>query len=78
MTFSVHLLRVELFCAIQPDANIHLLNMMCFAARAVAALETPDLKVILRRHNKASIDLIRKLFPSKKGETVRIGERNMR
>ncbi|MCR5237058.1 MAG: hypothetical protein K6E34_07635 [Lachnospiraceae bacterium] len=70
--------RVELFSAMQPDADIHLLNMMRFAAQALARLETPDTKVLLRRHHKGSTELIKKLFPGKKGETVRRGERKVK
>ncbi len=65
---------VELLFAEQPDADIHLLNMMRFAARAVARLESPETKVLLRKHNKGSTELIRKLFPGKKGEMVCRGE----
>ena len=68
---------VELFSSMEPDANIHLLNMMCFAARAVAGLKSEDVKVLLRRHNKGTEGLVGNLFPEKKGETVRMGERKV-
>ena len=67
--------RVELFAAMMPDAKIHLLNMIRFSARALYKLKPPDEKVLLRRHNKATMELVNKLFPGKKGEQAVRGER---
>ncbi len=62
--------RVELLFALQPDASIHLLNMITYSVRAAVNIGRPGDKVLLRRHNKASCDLVKKLFPGKKGETA--------
>ncbi|MCR5451133.1 MAG: hypothetical protein K6F00_00730 [Lachnospiraceae bacterium] len=55
--------RVELFAAIQPDAETHLLNLMRFSANALISQKSSDVKVLLTEHNKATVDLIRKIFP---------------
>lgn len=68
-------LRVELLFAMQPDANIHLLNMMRFSIRAAERLRPLSDRVLLRRHNKASLQLIAKMFPDRKGAPVLRGER---
>ena len=62
--------RVELLFAMQPEANIHLLQMMRYAVRVASKLCAPDEKVQFRRHNKASAQLVGKLFPGKKGIPV--------
>ncbi len=67
---------VELLFAMQPDANINLLNMIRYSIRAADRLCDKNDKVILRRHNKMSEDLIRKLFPYKKGAEVLKGEKD--
>ena len=67
-------LRVELLFALHPDANIHLMHMICYAIKKAAAKLSIDRKVILRRHNKATLELIRKLFPDKIGDSVMRGE----
>ncbi len=67
--------RVELFTAMQPDAKLHLLNMMRFSARALLKLRPKDDLVLLSRHNKATVELVSKLFPGKRGRTVMKGER---
>ena len=66
--------RVELLFALQPDANIHLLNMITYSIRAAANVGQPGDKVLLRRHNEASCALVRKLFPGKKGKTAVQGQ----
>ncbi|MCR4589308.1 MAG: hypothetical protein K5668_00620 [Lachnospiraceae bacterium] len=66
---------VELLFAMQPDANINLLNMMRYSIRAAGELCDRDTKVILRRHNKISAELVKKLFPDKKGVKVTKGEK---
>ncbi len=70
--------RVELLFALQPDANIHLLNMITYSIRAAANIGQPGDKVLLRRHNEASSALVRKLFPGKKGKTAVQGEMRKR
>ena len=68
---------VELLFAMQPDANINLLNMMRFSTKAASRLCTGDETVILRMHNTASADLINKLFPDSMGEMIMKGERKL-
>ncbi len=68
-------LRVELLFALHPDANIHLLNMMRFSIQAAEKVRPSDERVLLRRHNKAAIQVIAKMFPDKKGAPVLRGER---
>ena len=67
------LYRVELLHAMQPDANINLLNMIRYSIRAAVKLNSPEDKVILRRNSKATAALVKKLFPEKKGEAVFLG-----
>ncbi len=66
---------VELLFALQPDANVNLFYMICCAVRMAAAMVPESEKVILRRHNKATELLVKKLFPDKMGETVIKGEK---
>ncbi len=68
---------VELFFAVQPDANINLLNMMRYSIRTAAKLCDESDRVILRRHNSASEELIKKLFPNKKGALVIRGQKDV-
>ena len=70
------LFRVELLFAMQPDANINLLHMMRYSIREAARLCDKDTGVILRRHNKMSEELIKKLFPDRKGKAVKKGEKD--
>ena len=69
--------RVELLFALQPDANIHLLNMITYAIRAAVDLGQPGDRVLLRRHNEVAFALVNKLFPGKKGEEAIAGEMNV-
>ena len=69
--------RVELLFAMQPDANVHLLDMMRFSIHAAFASFSPEEKVILSRHNEAASQLITRLFPGKKGMAVSKGERRI-
>ena len=61
---------VELLFAVQPDANINLLNMIRRSVREAAIFCNMEDRVILRTHNQASGLLVRKLFPGKKGDRV--------
>ena len=70
-------LRVELLFALQPDANVHLLYMICNSIKKACSLYSSNKKVILRRHNKATFELIKKLFPDKKGDVVFRGEKRI-
>lgn len=70
--------RVELLYAMQPDANIHLLHMMRLSIQTAASMLLPEKRVALRRHNEATRQLITKLFPGKKGETVSKGEKELK
>ena len=72
------LYRVELLYALQPDANINLLNMIRHSIRAAIKLISPEDKIILRRNSKATSALVKKLFPDKKGETVFLGAKEYR
>ena len=67
--------RVELLCAMQPDANLHLLNMMRYSILVASKTRNSEDMVLLRRHNKPSEQLIGKLFPKKSGKLVTKGER---
>ena len=69
--------RVELLFAQQPDANINLLYMICHAIRTASEMLTPGDMVLLRRHNKATAQLIKKLFPDKKGVPALRGEKKI-
>ncbi|MBQ8946606.1 MAG: hypothetical protein IJ058_07300 [Lachnospiraceae bacterium] len=69
--------RVELFYAMEPDANVNLLNMLRFSVQAAATHKSQDDRILLRRHNKATLQLIGKLFPGRKGENVLRGERRV-
>ena len=69
-------LRVELLFAMQPDANINLLHMISHSVNTAAKLRDKNDRVILRRHNKMSLELVKKLFPDKKGEKVMRGKRD--
>lgn len=66
--------RVEPLFAIQPDANMNLLNMIRFSIAAASRSASPEARVLLQRHNKATLQLIKKLFPNKKGDTVVLGK----
>ncbi len=68
-------LRVELLFAMQPDANVHLLNMMRYAIRTASGIRSPEDRVLLRRHNKATVQLVGKLFPGRKGASVVRGDK---
>ena len=61
---------VELLFAMQPDANMNLLNMMRYSIRAAIENLSPSDRIILRRHSKATEALVAKLFPEKKGDDV--------
>ena len=65
--------RVELLFAENPDANINILNMMRLSIRSASEYLLPHDKVILRRHNQAVRDLVKKLFPDKTGDQVVMG-----
>ena len=60
----------ELFFAIEPDANLHLLQMLHFSVRSAVYYRAPEDTIIVRRHNDATKKLTAKLFPGKKGENV--------
>ncbi|MCR5746114.1 MAG: hypothetical protein K6G03_00215 [Lachnospiraceae bacterium] len=65
---------VELLFCMPPDASENLLHMIRHSVRlADEVCEKEDI-VILRRHNKATHGLCKKLFPEKKGVTVLKGE----
>ncbi|MCR5774007.1 MAG: hypothetical protein K6G42_02865 [Lachnospiraceae bacterium] len=61
---------VELLFCMPPDASRNLLNMMRFSIREAMELCDMDDTVILRRHNKATYELVKRLFPDKKGDGV--------
>ena len=67
---------VELLFAVQPDADINLLNMMKFSIDTAVRLCDREERVILRRHNKLTEALVKKLFPDKKGAVVIRGQKN--
>ena len=67
--------RVELLCAMQPDANLHLLNMMRYSILVSSKTKNAEDLVLLRKHNAPSEQLIKKLFPQKKGREVMKGEK---
>ena len=69
---------VELLYALQPDANINLLNMIRYSIRAADEFLSMDDRVILRVHNRATGLLIKKLFPNKRGDRVIKGEKTRR
>ena len=67
---------VELLFAMQPDANINLLNLIRYSVCAAIKNLSPDDKVILRRHSSSAEALIKKLFPGMKGSEVYRGEKH--
>lgn len=67
--------RVELLFAVQPDANINLLNLIRYSARAALSERSKDDVIILRRHSQSTESLVRKLFPNRKGDEVIRGEK---
>ncbi|MBR4515496.1 MAG: hypothetical protein IKO61_11490 [Lachnospiraceae bacterium] len=68
--------RVELLFAMQPDANINLLNMIRHSIQAAIKHGSPEDRIILRRHSSASNALIGHMFPGRKGEQVVRGEKS--
>lgn len=48
---------------------------MRYAIRSASSLRSQEDRVLLRRHNKASLQLVAKLFPGRKGATVVRGDR---
>lgn len=66
---------VELLFAMQPDANINLLQMIRYSIRAAGEYMDEEDTVILRRHNKESLLLVKKLFPDRNGDLVIKGEK---
>ena len=69
---------VELLFALQPDANINLLNMIRYSIRAADEFLSMDDRVILRVHNRSTGLLVKKLFPNKRGDRVIKGEKTRR
>ena len=69
------LYRVELLFAMQPDANINLLNLMRYTIRAAMKNRSADDVVILRRHSASTVALVKKLFPGRKGDEIIRGEK---
>ena len=69
-------LRVELLFAMQPDANINLLHMIRRSVKKAAELKDSNVRVLLRRHSKMTLELVKKLFPDKKGEKAMRGKRD--
>ena len=67
--------RIELLFAMQPDANINLMNLMRYSIRAALSTRSKDDVIILRRHSAATEALVKKLFPGKKGDVVIRGEK---
>ncbi len=61
--------------ALQPDANINLLNMIRLSIRQAAMHRSSETGVLLRRHTPAAAALVKKLFPGKSGEPVISGSR---
>lgn len=59
----------------QPDASINILNMMRHSIRMASKNRSSDTGVLLRRHSSYVTDLVKKLFPDKKGEPVIKGVR---
>ena len=70
-------LLVELMFAIEPDAKINLLNMMRYSINKATDTCDEDTVVILRKHNRATTDLINKLFPDKTGTEVVLGTKSL-
>lgn len=67
--------RVELLCAMQPDAQTNLLNLLRYSIRAALINRSLDDVIILRRHSPETEALVKKLFPDKKGAAVIRGEK---
>lgn len=67
----------ELFFALEPDANLHLLQMLHFSVQAVIEYKDAEAKVIVKRHNDATKKLSARLFPGKKGDTVICCEKSL-
>jgi len=61
---------VELLCSDKLDAAVNILNMLRYSIRAAGDLCNPTDKVLLRMHNRAVTDIVKKLFPGKKGSKV--------
>ncbi|MBQ8970252.1 MAG: hypothetical protein IJ073_02925 [Lachnospiraceae bacterium] len=67
----------ELLFSAEPDSKKHLLNMLRFSIHAAASRFPADTKVLIRRHNEAVKQLSDRLFPDKRGETVRRGNKRL-
>ena len=64
-----------LLTAVGPDANMDLLNMLCFSAGKALETYPGDTPVIIRRHNASVTALAKKLFGDKTGAEAVHGER---
>ena len=78
--FLVHkmadgILMPVLLFAMGMEANMNMLDMICFSIRAASAIYPEDTQVLIRRHDEKTRALTAKLFPDRKGATVTAGER---
>ncbi len=62
--------RVELLYSDKLDAAINILNMLRYSIHAARDLCDPTDKVLIRMHNDNVTNLMKKLFPGKKGHKV--------
>jgi hypothetical protein len=69
-------LQVKLFIAAGPDYLINLVSMVRFSVQKAYEIYPPDTKIIIKRHNDQTRAFVGKLFPTVKGETAIMGERN--
>lgn len=70
--------RVELLFSEKLDAAINVLNMLRFSIQAAGRLLEPEELFLIRRHNRTVIELVKKLFPGKKGDRIYRGIRSKR
>ena len=68
-------LLLSLLCGFGPDTRVDLAMMIRRSIQAAVQKYPADTRVILRRHNDASMRLASMFFPDKKGETVTTGTR---
>lgn len=60
-----------------PDAQINILEMLRYSARTVISDYDKDTKIMIRRDNPASLAIMNKLFPGKKGKNSLYGVREL-
>ncbi len=72
---SNDVLEVQMLFAFGPDYVLNVAQMVAFAMAAAVTQYSPQTKVTLRRHNKATAALAAKLFPGIKGEQVLKGKK---